>query len=163
MRTPDLSGQYRQVEYSDEGCYIYQCLWCLGTIEIRDNPQYGWNFCPKCGKSWFTKKYCRPRNVPRWYWDHFGDPEDDPSLPPVYSLYKRQEPTNHWVIEWRTNWCAKRLGEDWGDWHLEERIPHRPHKQTYLYVYRRLKMLRADRDDDGDSIKFEYRARLEEK
>jgi hypothetical protein len=62
-------GQYRYVEYTDDGCSIYQCLWCKCTFETRDNPEYQWNFCPKCGRSWFKKADCRPRNIPRWAWD----------------------------------------------------------------------------------------------
>lgn len=58
----------RKVEYTDDGCYMYQCLSCYKTWEARTNPERdGWNFCPYCGKGWEkhldsdTKVYERKR------------------------------------------------------------------------------------------------------
>lgn len=43
--------KWRYVEYTDDGCTIYQCLSCYGHIEGRLNPA-DWKYCPYCGVEW---------------------------------------------------------------------------------------------------------------
>ena len=54
----------RYVNYSDEGCEIYECLNCYGKVEVRTGNRLGWDkeyepaeydkwkFCPYCGCQW---------------------------------------------------------------------------------------------------------------
>lgn len=50
------SKQWRNVEYTDDGCTVYQCCSCLKQWESRTAPGRGnvlkWNFCPYCGIKW---------------------------------------------------------------------------------------------------------------
>jgi len=44
---------WRKIEYTDDGCYVYQCLNCYKSWEGRTSPEWGsWNFCPVCGVNW---------------------------------------------------------------------------------------------------------------
>ena len=43
--------KWRHVEYTDDGCNVYQCLSCYDSIEGRFSPSY-WKFCPYCGVEW---------------------------------------------------------------------------------------------------------------
>lgn len=52
---------WRYVEYTDDGCSLYQCLSCYETWESRTSPGYfgvdddylaHWKFCPYCGTQW---------------------------------------------------------------------------------------------------------------
>lgn len=159
-------GQYRRVRYSDDGCDIYQCMWCKRTVEIRDNPDFGWNFCPKCGKSWFKRLMCRPNTVPRWYWDYFGDPEADHTKPAIWELMPEPaKPTKQWVIECRQSWLCPHTNADWGDWDawsVVQSIPKKPFESDYMYVYRLLRQMRAC-DEDREFVRYQYRVRLVEK
>lgn len=64
---------YRRVKYLGDGVNQYQCLDCKNTIDVYSSDLSGWNFCPKCGTSWFTMMVTRPRDVPRWAWDKWKD------------------------------------------------------------------------------------------
>lgn len=164
MRTPDSKGQYRRVRYTDDGCDIYQCLWCLGTIEIRDDPHYGWNFCPKCGKSWFQRLDCRDHEVPRWYYDRWGNrgsnelvrlPGNEIAACSLPFHGKRPESTSTWVIEWRSKW----EGGDWSEWQHETSWPKDPCNPDWQRA-RMMIVDRRGRHDSDDCIIFEYRIGL---
>jgi len=44
---------WRKVEYTDDGCSIYECLSCYNQWEARSNPEYSeWKFCPYCAIMW---------------------------------------------------------------------------------------------------------------
>jgi hypothetical protein len=44
---------WRKVEYTDDGCSIYECLSCYKKWESRTDPEWaGWQFCPYCGVGW---------------------------------------------------------------------------------------------------------------
>jgi len=43
--------KWRYVEYTDDGCTVYQCLSCYDSIEGRFSPA-DWKFCPYCGVEW---------------------------------------------------------------------------------------------------------------
>lgn len=107
--TPTIKGQYRRVRYTDDGCTIYQCLWCMNRIEIRDDPVF-WCFCPKCGKSWFTRLECRDHDTPAWAWNRYGS--YDCEHPTYYTHHKDEY---WWIIEERTKWP----NSEWSGWHHE--------------------------------------------
>lgn len=151
-------GQFRKVRYSDDGCTIFQCMWCKQTIEIRDNPDY-WNFCPKCGKSWFQRMQCRDHEIPRWYYDRWGNGEE-PGAPSVYELCAPRKPsTATWVIECRTKW----FDDPWGEWKHEFSGDKDPCKPDWQWAKSMLEYHRGRHDCGDDQIKFEYRVRLEKK
>lgn len=150
MRVPTPAGQYRRVQYTDDGCTQYQCLWCMNHIEIRDDPQF-WCFCPKCAKSWFTRLECRDRGYPRWAYNRWGN--DCPSGVNLWPPHK--QPEWEWIIEERNKWpdCL------WGDWTYETSYTV---QYGELGAWReaawRLNNCRRDEDDEiGIGIKFEYR------
>lgn len=168
--TPTSAGQFRKVRYTDEGCYSYQCLWCHNQIEIRDNPQYGWNFCPICGKSWFTQLQCRDHDTPRWYYDCWGEraePEDRVTLSTGEVMHpdslpfwgRRLEPKRKWIIEERTKWFDK----DWGEWKFEYAPTIYSLMGSWRFVKSGLQVCRDGVDrhpDEPISVQFEYRARI---
>lgn len=51
---------WRYVEYTDDGCALFQCLQCYERWEMRGSPGYFyegeyrpcWKFCPCCGTKW---------------------------------------------------------------------------------------------------------------
>jgi predicted RNA-binding Zn-ribbon protein involved in translation (DUF1610 family) len=139
-------GQFRKVNYTDDGCTLYQCMWCKSAVEIRDDPTY-WHFCPRCGKSWFKAMDCRPHNMPRWVWERGGEEVPYPWYPP------HKKPTHKWIIEERSRWPGIR--DEWSDWEFEEEV----YGNCWQYAYQTMNRLRADRAPsyDGDFI-FEYRA-----
>lgn len=133
MRTPTIAGQYRLVRHTEDGCAIHQCLWCLKKFETRDNPAYGWNFCPACGKSWFTRLMCRPQTIPRWQWDLYGDEDVDTQMPV-------KQHTKYWHIECR---IFDHYRNKWGEWFIDCTIPKRPFKSDYHSVHYTVRKLRA--------------------
>jgi hypothetical protein len=160
--TPSIKGQYRRVHYCDDGVTQYQCLWCMNHIQIRDDPQ-SWNFCPKCGKSWFTRLRCRDRGYPRWAWDLWGDE------PPVGARFhpEHKYPEWKWVIEERITWPGRELGE----WTYEtSRKVNHGELGAWREAAWHLAACRARAADDPDDelndgfaagITYEYRVRKE--
>lgn len=63
---------WRYVDYTDDGCSVYECLDCYRSWEARTDPKYsGWKFCPYCGCEWegqrewdSNAKWNRKRGVP---------------------------------------------------------------------------------------------------
>lgn len=48
-----MINQWRKVEYTDDGCTVYECLKCKAGWESRSDPEWGkWQFCPCCGTKW---------------------------------------------------------------------------------------------------------------
>ena len=51
---------WRKIEYTDDGCSLYQCLMCYRSWEGRSSPGYceeheyhaDWHFCPYCSTKW---------------------------------------------------------------------------------------------------------------
>ncbi len=50
---------WRYVQGTDDGCSIYQCLWCMASWESRSSPNWDkWKFCPVCGFEWKGEHEC---------------------------------------------------------------------------------------------------------
>lgn len=64
-----MLNKFRRIFYTDDGCSLYQCLSCYNKFECRDDPEYGWKFCPFCGIKWDGKLKCRSHYQPRWKYD----------------------------------------------------------------------------------------------
>jgi len=43
--------KWRYYADDDDGCNVYQCLFCYETWNGRSSPRY-WKFCPCCGVKW---------------------------------------------------------------------------------------------------------------
>lgn len=56
--------RWRSVRYTDDGCYLFQCLTCYKMWEGRTEPGYtcdgvyhaDWKHCPYCGVVWTHKQ-----------------------------------------------------------------------------------------------------------
>ena len=146
-------GQYRKVEGGYDGDSVYQCLWCKNTVRICDDPAY-WNFCPKCGKSWFKRMRCRLAWVPRWFWDKYGTNDRDAKYP-MYS--QKKAPTSQWVLWSRHRW----EGEEWGDWEVDHKYDKDPYNPDWKWA---LQLVRGSRwDQQVGAIEVEYKMTLEKK
>ena len=142
-------GQFRRVRYTDDGCSIYQSMWCKCSFETRDDPEYQWNFCPKCSRSWFKKMECRDHDTPRWVWDRYrDDPHVDWYRPPKKATYR-------WVIEGRSQWPE--MGKVWGSWGHHNNV----YGNCWQDAKRQLEQERAYHAPsyDGDIV-WEFRARI---
>ncbi len=164
MPIPTIKGQYRKVEYTDDGCSNYQCLWCLNTMEIRDNPRY-WNFCPKCGRSWFTKLECREHWQPRWFYDRWGEYSDHDVMVMTTAgevwandlpYYFHLEPTLEWYFEVRSD-C---FDGKWSEWKNDYKYQY-DFKHGHKFAKNLLEKFRLDHGD-GPRIgwKWEHRVTL---
>lgn len=163
MRVPTPAGQFRRLKYTDDGCSVYICCWCDRSIEVRDNPEF-WNFCPKCGKSWFKRLQCRKTTTPRWYYDRFKGRESDKvklfsgevSITSLeYLCYKSPESKATWVFERRTKW----LLDVFSKWEVKMRSPH-DSLHEYKWAKSMLNYFRTQQDKSY-SVESEYRVRLE--
>lgn len=48
-----MLNSWRTVEYTDDGCSVYECLHCHAQWEARTSPEHAhWRFCPVCGTQW---------------------------------------------------------------------------------------------------------------
>lgn len=160
MPTPTSKGQYRRVRYADDGCTIYQCLWCLGTIEVRDDPQYGWHFCPKCGKSWFDRMECRESGVPRWFYDRYGN--HGPLEVRMHPASNRA--THEWYFESRYRWgeTEKDPAGGWSKWSLEFAADH-DKLGDHKWAFQSLQRLRDKHTKHFGGLEHQYRVTLRRK
>lgn len=107
-------GAYRFVQYLDDGVTQYQCMDCKNMFAFRDDPAT-YNFCPKCGMSWFKRLHTRPHDLPRWVWDRYG--EDYPFGLNIHcDLFKPID--RHWYID--------RLGPLGQHWKNHTRVAFKP-------------------------------------
>ena len=171
MPIPTHRGQFRYVESDHDGGSTYQCLWCLNMIGAKDDPSY-WNFCPKCGKSWFTKLQCRDHHTPRWFYDRWGNSakygtrvittvaECSASDLKYYSNAPDQW---EWYFEVRSTTndsCLLGHPEEWGRWGYAYSIEYSPN-HNYRYAKSMLKQYRLGHEPSVYSHwKWEYRATL---
>lgn len=44
-----MKNAVREIEYTEDGCYLFECLWCHAQWEARTK---GFRFCPHCGIEW---------------------------------------------------------------------------------------------------------------
>lgn len=86
-----MLNKWRLVEYTDDGCSLYECLKCKDQWESRSSPR---NYCSECGTKWEGKLEPSPRRELRrdMQWE-------------AYEAAKRIEPLMFpvWSIEWQ---CA---------------------------------------------------------
>lgn len=88
-------GAYRKIGYQDDGVTKYACMDCKNVFNFADDPAY-YNFCPKCGMSWFKGFECREHWVPRWYYDRYGNNGDARMYP------DRHEHPRCWLVQTRS-------------------------------------------------------------
>ena len=156
-------GAYRKIGYQDDGITKYACMDCKNTFYFGDDPAY-YNFCPKCGMSWFKRFECREHGIPRWYFDRHGNEYDHRiEMHPPY-----RPPTRFWAIESRSRFKVgpgKRSVAFWDEWHKwkeESRVPFT--LGSWRDALRWLNMDKArsceNLDGDEDWIQTEFRVRI---
>ena len=161
-----MIDKFRQVRYTDDGCYLYQCLSCYKELEIRYIPN--WKFCPMCGIEYSGELECRPSHEPSWLWK-LDLPENK-----RYELNKKcwKKDKAVWVIEERTVWWNVIDGEliykyyrehpgatDWGVYQRYDKG-----QKTALSILKDLKYLRQSYGITTTTTSFgsfkEYRAKI---
>ena len=161
--------KYRHMNYTDDGCDLYQCLNCYKTLEIRYIPD--WKFCPMCGIEFSGQLKCRETHEPSWLY------KLDLDYNAAYDLKSKswKKDKAGWIIEKRTVWYDKgddgeitykyTYGEHPGarDWHVYQQYDNRVSK-TAVEILKHLKDLRWDgRMKDEDYFGFgtidEYRGK----
>jgi len=155
MRTPTLAGQYRRYQHTSDGCAIYICNWCERSVEVRGDPISGWCFCPKCGKSWFTRQECRDHDTPRWVWNLVKSNHYDYCVPYPKTRYK-------WVAMERTKWGS----DQWGEWKFEAEYPVDHGKlgawrDAKYFIEMARSRIAPNRGGLLDIIQFEYKIGVE--
>lgn len=151
-----LQGNVRSVEYTDDGCMVFQCLCCYGTFEIRGHvychytkPKWQFRYCPKCGIRFEV------------YHDSAEQKDEMQSLKDRYwDNYKREQErinkSKHWIIETRFS-DAHLWGNLYNDWKEEVRF------SLYNYTAHNIKKIVDERaqfynwKEDG----IEWRVRLD--
>lgn len=144
---------YRYVRYADDGASVYQCMDCKNTFEIRDDPAF-WNFCPKCGRSWFGKFECREHYIPRWAYNQYGN-----DIPYGVRLHpETKTPTLRWKIESRAYYRPSPTREARvTPWAFEQYIPYR--LGSWKLVAHYLQDYRAGMVE-SDLMNTEFRAKI---
>jgi hypothetical protein len=61
-------NKYRDVEYSDDGCEVYECMACKAQWEVRYFPTA---YCGNCGIKFEGQHECRGHYTPRWEYERF--------------------------------------------------------------------------------------------
>ena len=162
-------ARFREVQYADDGCSIYQCLNCYEDWESRTTPQ-SWTFCPCCGIRWEGREIARRKGTEKWRWrlleytrdaDYTG-PVDMPRywrLDEQVERWDARMAANRtvWVIEHRT----KLRNRGWhpyeaavpGHWLVDDAIP------MAKKMHKRLQKLRTFEDEKyalarEDFVKF---------
>ncbi len=134
--------KYRRIGYMDDGVTRYACMDCKNEFCIRDDPRY-YNFCPKCGTSWFGQYECREHYVPRWYYDRHGN-----HGPHGLDMYP--EPFQHtraWLVQVRTRFIYKNpVSDEWGPWETKHHL--RPFLGSWRDALRYLNMMKRDYEDE---------------
>lgn len=126
---------WRYVEYTDDGCALYQCLACYEQWEARTQP--GWftvegeyrpafRFCPFCGTQWETPTFT----------GSCSEPQYGPRRTKIKEAVERREradrerqrydaasqfeaypgcwdPPFHWLIQERTYWFHQPADKEW--------------------------------------------------
>lgn len=94
-------AKWREVEYTDDGCSVYQCLSCYQQWEGRSSPEYGWKFCPFCGIQWTGGVMSRSHYTPRWRWELLEKPHQIAIENKTYDdeFYARQREIEDYIRE----------------------------------------------------------------
>lgn len=87
-------NKWRKIEYTDDGCSLYECMLCYGKWESRTSPSpegsekfhspSGWVYCPCCGTKWEGRIWDKERiyvypKDPDFYWAIEGLVKEKPS------------------------------------------------------------------------------------
>jgi len=91
-----MLNKWRNVQYTDDGCNVYQCLQCQYEWEARTSPDL---FCPHCGTKWIGEHECREHGFPKW----------DDKIPVGYR-WPRPKPSIEWEVQ------CKMRSLDWDQW-----------------------------------------------
>lgn len=149
-------NKWRNVNYTDDGCTLYQCLSCMNKFEGRTGPV---RFCTFCGTEWEGQHEARPSGTPRWLYDRYGGEGFDAELATTSGRKRlwesRPKQTEwEWVVETRTNW-----GQEWGQW--ERVVGLRYTMGSFKYAKDVLCMKRAE--SKSRPYKQAFRVRLVKK
>jgi hypothetical protein len=117
---------WREVQYTDDGCSVYQCLNCYSKWESRTAPWWSkdgkkpekegiWNRCPVCGCRWVGQIIPKEKLYHRYYPRYgTGNGRLYPCKFKIVSVYKDGEyvgkDTEHRGIE-DPAWAVKKLKE----------------------------------------------------
>jgi len=96
---------WRAVDYSDDGCYIYECLNCYRGWEARTNPKYSeWSFCPCCGCKWEGQKEWDQNEK----YDKCRNPSENARLcMPSFQVQERFITLDPTIIDKKSEWRNK--------------------------------------------------------
>ena len=154
-------NRWRKVRYTDDGCEIYQCLNCKDTWESR-TPADVWSYCPNCGTRWLGQLECRHHEIPRWYFDRYGNRAEwtdmirlsDGEFRADEVMYRGcyTPPTSQWVFESRSFW----KNDGWSEWSHEWAAK----KEKLTEAKWALSVMKRERGGP-EFFKTEYRVRLE--
>lgn len=139
--------KWREIEYTDDGCSLYQCLHCYEKWEGRSSPEYGWKFCPFCGVKWDGQEFARKGTESRWHWDLIGrelraldyDDKSEESQRLWKGLYERDQVIDSHLKENRKSREAREMvwSIEWSDPRQPDRWIHEAGLSTFRYPARK--------------------------
>ena len=151
-----MLNKWRWVNYTDEGCDLYECLSCYNRWDARTSPREfrgeggkiiaGWIFCPYCGIKWAGEI--------KWEVDERRD-------------YGSR--SVGWRIESRNIWKNSKEWSNWQAEHCYASVDTHPdyyqwprEKRLRWYIVKELKAIKRERlqeenDGYGLPITYEYR------
>lgn len=140
---------WRVVEYTSDGCFIYQCLECYSSWEARTSPET-WAACPRCGAEWDGQHECRQR----------GDPKVEPLRHTWEERARCRAAKRYWSIE-RRRVSLLGTGEVVSEWHHKEKLPKNLRPEEVLVIFQR-HQARVERvvEDTDSRIRYDLRIRI---
>lgn len=97
---------WRNVDYTDDGCSLYECLNCYEQWEARTDPEYAkWKFCPYCGCEWEGEKEWNHNAK----WEHKKGQNPDPNARlalPIFMVQKKNIPFDEKDIIEEPSWIT---------------------------------------------------------
>lgn len=131
---------YRCVEYTDDGCSVYECLSCKARWEARGFPR---NYCGNCGM--------------RFHGMMTDLSDRRKALRDEASLAGRGEPRPCWIIEARERF----QGEEWGEWRyvwVDRRLSAKDAMRDVRRLRRAAAAQEQEEDDPFPRVDYEFRA-----
>ena len=131
-----MLNKWRYVDYTDDGCSIFECLYCHYKWESRTTPK-DWKWCPVCGVKWDGEQPNRLQFTSRY-----------PSSP----QYKKYPPASFVVMRRVKHNYPKNA--KWSEWSVFDTLywENSGPEPRFKKAYNKLKRIRKLEEEHKNSI-----------